>query len=93
MSKKQDVFFPRVPGPCKADEKTVPGFSVKAGGIRRDEHPTSFKTIYLEFDLNSGDAADSDIRKAIHMSGEKYCPVRDMVGNNVEIVTDYRITL
>lgn len=74
-------------------KKTVSGFSVKAKGIRRDEHPTSFKTIFLEFGLNSGDAADSDIQKAIRMSEEKFCPVWDMVRNNVEIVTDYRITV
>ena len=71
--------------------KTVSGLKVNAGGIQRDQHPTSFQKIYLEFILNSGDAADPDIQKAIQLSEESFCPVWAMLKNNVEIVTEYRI--
>ena len=60
-------------------------------GIRRDVHPTSLKKIFLEFILNSKDANEKDMQKAIKLSEETYCPVWAMLKGNVEIVTQYRI--
>jgi putative redox protein len=71
--------------------KTVAGFSVNAKGIRRDQNPTSFREISLEFILTSPDAEDHDIEKAIRMSEESFCPVWAMVKGNVEITTAFRI--
>jgi putative redox protein len=71
--------------------KDVSGFRVNASGVRRDRHPTSLRTITLEFVLNSRDARDGDMRKAIQMSEESVCPVWAMLKNNVEIRTEYRI--
>jgi putative redox protein len=71
--------------------KHISGFKVNAKGIRRDQHPTSFQTIFLEFILNSKDTEDSEIQKAIRLSEESYCPVWAMLKNNVEIVTEYKI--
>ena len=72
-------------------KKNVSGFRVNGKGIRRSEHPTSFQKIFLEYTLNSKDAEDKDIEKAIQLSEEKYCPVWDMVKNNVEVITEYKI--
>ena len=71
--------------------KNVSAFKVNAKGIRRDVHPTSLEKIYLEFILNSKDAADDDIQKAIRLSEETYCPVWAMLRNNVEVITGYKI--
>ena len=72
-------------------KKSILGFEVNGKGIRRDEHPTSFQKIFLEYILNSKDAEDRDIQKAIQLSEETYSPVWAMLKNNVEIVTEYNI--
>jgi putative redox protein len=72
-------------------KKNISGFRVNARGIRREQHPTSFQRIFLEFVLHSKDAADSDIQKAIQLSKESYCPVWAMLKNNVEIFSAHSI--
>lgn len=71
--------------------KTVSGITVNAKGTRRDRHPTSFQKIFLEFTVNSGDAKDADIQKAIRLAEESVCPVWAMVKGNAEIVAEYKI--
>jgi putative redox protein len=72
--------------------KTVAGLEVKALGVRRQDHPTSFERILLEFKLSSPDAADADLQKAIQLSEETVCPVWAMLKNNVEIGWEYSIS-
>lgn len=71
--------------------KTVLGLKVNASGLRREQHPTSFETVKLEFIVNSNDVEEGDIEKAIQLSEETFCPVWAMVKNNVEIITEYQI--
>jgi putative redox protein len=71
--------------------KHVSGFKVYAKGLRRDQHPTSFNKIFLEFILNSRDAEDTDVQKAVQLSEESICPVWAMIKGNVEIIADYKI--
>lgn len=71
--------------------KTISGVTVNAKGIRREQHPTSFHKIILEFILHSGDSGDADIQKAIQLSEQSFCPVWAMLKNNVKIVTEYKI--
>jgi putative redox protein len=73
--------------------KNVSGFKVNARGIRRDTHPTSLEKIYLEFVLNSPDTTAADMQRALKLTEETYCPVWAMLKNNVEIITDYKITI
>ena len=47
--------------------KTVTAIKVNAKGTRREQHPTCFKTIQLEFTVNSSDAKDGDLQKAIKL--------------------------
>ncbi len=72
-------------------KKDVAGLSIEASGVRREQHPTSFERISLEFTFYSRDAAAADVEKAIKMSEEKYCPVWAMLKNNVEIATRFKI--
>jgi len=71
--------------------RTVTGIKVNAKGTRRDQHPTSFRKIVLEFTVNSGDVKDVDIQKAIKLAEESVCPVWAMVKGNVEVKTEYTI--
>jgi putative redox protein len=71
--------------------KNISEVKVNAKGIRRQQPPTSFQKIILEFILTSEDAKDSDILKAIQLSEESVCPVWAMLKNNVDIATEYKI--
>jgi putative redox protein len=66
-------------------KKTINGLEINSTGIRREEHPTGFKTIILEINLKSPDTSFDDLDKVIKMAEEKYCPVWSMVKGNVEI--------
>ncbi|MDY7037235.1 MAG: OsmC family protein [Thermodesulfobacteriota bacterium] len=71
--------------------KNISGFKVNAKGIRRDQHPTSFEKIILDFMLHSHNAEDADFQKAIQLSEESFCPVWAMLKNNVEVITEFSI--
>ncbi len=72
--------------------KDVAGFTVQAKGLRRTQPPIKFEKIFLEFILQSKDAQDADVQKAIRMSEESVCPVWQMVKNNVEVIARHEIT-
>lgn len=71
--------------------KTVSGFIVHAKGIRREQHPTGFKEILLQFIVTSADVTEDDLQKAIQLSEETYCPVWAMLKGNVEIACETKI--
>lgn len=72
--------------------KDVSGLKIDASGTRREEHPTYFEKIHLQFELVSKDAETSDFEKAIRMSEESLCPVWNMVKSSVEISYEYNIS-
>jgi putative redox protein len=72
-------------------KKNITGFEINAKGIRKEEHPTGFKTIYLEITLNSKDTTKEDLDKVIKLSEETYCPVWSMIKGNVTIEVKHRI--
>src|SRR5512133_4051873 len=71
--------------------KTITGFEIHSRGLRREEHPTSFKTIILTIDLKSSDTTEDDLKKVLRLSEETYCPVWAMLKGNVEIETKCNI--
>ncbi len=71
--------------------KTVSAIRVNVKGTRREQHPTSFKKILMDFTVNSGDVKDADVQKAIKLAEASVCPVWAMVKGNVEITTEYKI--
>ncbi|MDR3598946.1 MAG: OsmC family protein, partial [Desulfosporosinus sp.] len=71
--------------------KNISGLKVNAKGIRREQPPTSFQKITLEFVINSEDVQSSEVEKAIKLTEETYCPVWTMLKNNVEVIPEFRI--
>jgi putative redox protein len=71
--------------------KTVSGMEVVAKGVRKNEPPIKFTKIFIEFIVNSQDARDSDIERAIGLAEESVCPVWQMIKNNVQVVPAFRI--
>ena len=72
-------------------KKHINQFEVCGSGIRRDEHPTAFETISLEFILKSDNTQEAEILKAIQLSQESICPVWSMLKNSAEIKFEYKI--
>ncbi len=73
--------------------RDIAGLHVKASGTRRDQHPTCFTKIRLEFALTSRDAKDADVLKAIKLSEESICPVWAMLKKGVEIEVSHKLVV
>jgi putative redox protein len=71
--------------------KNISGIKVNAKGIRKSLPPLKFEKIFLEFIVNSQDAKDTDVQKVITLAEESICPVWQMIKNNVEVMTEYKI--
>jgi putative redox protein len=71
--------------------RTVSAIKVNVKGTRREQHPTSFQKIHMDFTVNSSDVKDADMQKSIKLAEESVCPVWAMVKGNVEITTEYKI--
>jgi len=71
--------------------KTITGCEINSKGIRREEHPTCFKTIMVTISLNSADSSEEDLKKVIKLSEDTYCPVWAMLKGNVQVEIDYKI--
>lgn len=68
------------------------GLEVRASGVRRDTHPTSFEKITLHFLLRSASVDMESLKKALALSEKSICPVWAMVDKCVEIVTECEIS-
>lgn len=70
--------------------KTIDTFKIESVGTRKNEHPTGFKSINLQINLNSKDVTSDDMQKTIKLA-EPICPVLSMIKEQVEIKIDYKI--
>jgi putative redox protein len=73
-------------------QKTITGCEIQSRGIRKEEHPTGFKTIIITINLKSSDTTTDDFNKVIKLSEDTYCPVWAMLKGNVELVIKHNIT-
>jgi putative redox protein len=72
-------------------KKTINGFEINASGVRKEEHPTGFKSIELKLSIKSTDATADDLNKVIKLAEESYCPVWSMLKGNVEIAINHSV--
>lgn len=71
--------------------KTINACTIKANGIRKQEHPTGFSKINLLIHVESPDVNETDMLKVIKLSEDSYCPVLSMIKGNVEVNTSFVI--
>ena len=69
----------------------IESYTMGVEGIRKSDHPTGFSKIMLHVRMKSHTVTEDDLRKALTLSEEKYCPVWSMIKNNVHVETDIRI--
>lgn len=72
--------------------KEIAELKVIASGERRTTPPSYFKSIHLVFEIASKDLQASEIEETIKLMEESMCPVWNMVKNNVDLSSEYRIT-
>lgn len=65
----------------------VEGCTVEARGVRRDEHPTLLTDIHLAFTLRGCGIQATDVRRAIDLAEQQYCPVWAMLKGATRITT------
>ena len=68
----------------------VSGLEVNVRGTRRDEHPTVFTEIAVEFVVRGAGVDPLAVQKAIAQADEKLCPVWAMLKPGTPITTSYR---
>lgn len=71
--------------------KTILDCEITAKGLRREEHPTGFKSILVEILIKSPDVTDQEMIKMIALAEDKYCPVYSMIKGNTDVHTDFKI--
>lgn len=72
-------------------KKEIADLNIHASGIRKEEHPTAFKTIQIMLNIKSVNTTAEDMDKVIKLSEDTYCPVWAMLKGNVEIKVSYTI--
>lgn len=58
---------------------------------REDDFPKIYTRIELEYVVTGFGVKPEAVARAIELSEEKYCSVRGMLGEQVEVVTSYRV--
>jgi len=69
----------------------VEHLEVRAHGQRRDEHPTVFTMIDLEYIIHGSGIDPVAVGRAIELSRDRYCPIWAMLRTSVPIRSSYRI--
>ena len=72
--------------------KNISVFTINSNGIRKEDHPTCFRTITMEVNIKSKDCSLEDLSKVIKMAEETYCPVWAMIKGNVEVIVKTNLT-
>jgi putative redox protein len=66
-------------------------FEVRVRGVRAEEYPRVYKEIEVFYRLWGDDIVAQDVEQAIHLSEEKYCSARAMLGAVAEIRSNYEV--
>lgn len=74
-------------------KKRVPldHMDVVVTGERREAHPKIFTEINVEYIFYGKDMKTKDLKRAIDLSQNKYCPVSAMLSNSCKITHSYKI--
>lgn len=71
--------------PLRKMQKSISVLTINSLGIRKEEHPTGFKTITVEVILKSNNTSLEEFDKVLKIS-ESICPVWSMIKGNVEVI-------
>ena len=69
----------------------VTGLTVRVTGSQRDEYPTRWETIHVEYEFIGRGVKTASVERAIELSEEKYCAVRGSLAPEIEFTSSYRV--
>lgn len=75
----------------KKMRQDVTGYEVSVSGERATEHPKIFTSIVVEHVVSGRNLSEDAVRKAIHLSEDKYCPVGAMLSKAASVEHSYRV--
>ena len=74
----------------KKKKQTVTDYTVEASAERREDPPPRvFTKIHLKYIVKGQNIDPEAVKKAIQLSGDKYCSVGGMLKNTVEITSSF----
>ena len=76
----------------KKKRVNLEGMTVKINAEQAPEHPKIFTKINIEYNFTGRSIKDGDVKRAIELSQEKYCPVTAMLEEKAKITYNWNIT-
>jgi len=64
---------------------------IKLEGDVVDEHPKIFSKIHIEYMFYGNDLSKKDLKRAIDLSQNRYCPISAMLQKSCKIIYSYEI--
>lgn len=75
----------------KKKRAAVKGLEIHLNGTTREEHPTVFTNIHIEYVIYGENIRPADVEKAIDLSTTKYCSVSAMIEKSATLTHSFRI--
>ncbi|HVS21565.1 MAG TPA: OsmC family protein [Pyrinomonadaceae bacterium] len=75
----------------KKKRQHVTDYRIEVSGERREEHPRSYKRLFVKHIVRGRDVSAQAVARAIELSDQKYCSVAATLRGSAEIVTSYEI--
>jgi putative redox protein len=75
----------------KKARQPVDGCEVEVAGTRAETDPKVFTKIHLHFIVSGNGLAESQVKRAVALSAEKYCSASIMLQKAAEVTHDYEI--
>ena len=67
------------------EQKHVMSVALHVVGVLRDTNPQGFTHVDIQMNIESPDADQSDVQRAISDAEERICPMLSMIKNNVDV--------
>ncbi|HEU0197958.1 MAG TPA: OsmC family protein [Nevskiaceae bacterium] len=75
----------------KKARQAITGCEVKVSGTRADTDPKVYTAIHLHFIVTGHNLAESNVKRAVELSADKYCSASIMLSKAATVTHDYEI--
>ncbi len=72
-------------------KQPVEGFEINISGTRAEDHPMRYTDVQIEFVVKGKGVDESAVKRAVDLSMEKYCSVKDTLEQHTEVSFSYRL--
>jgi len=75
----------------KKKQAQVHGFEISVKAEANDEFPKKYHTMHVEYVLHGKSLLEEDVKRAILLSEEKYCIIRNTLAPSVKLSSSFKI--